>query len=270
MQIDNFFIEHPIFRHEELVAYIKQEGKYNPNTLKALLQYHLAKEHISRIRRGYYAVTSALKSRGVADDPFLIAGRVTEDAIVAYHSALSFHGLAYSLSSNFHFLSRQIIHSFEFMQAAYHRVTHPKALQSKKIMMETKVHDRQGLDIKVTTVERTLVDCLNKPQFSGGWEEIWRAAEMINFLDIDRMITYAICLGNATTIAKVGFFLEQHQEQFKINSTQLKILERSKPKSKHYMERSGSNEYQYLKRWNLIVPTAVINKTWEEPNNDFI
>ena len=202
-----------------------------------MLQYHLAKEHISRIRRGYYAITSILKSRSVTDDPFLIAGRVTEDAIVAYHSALSFHGLAYSLFSDFYFISGQLIQPFEFMQATYHRVAHSKTLQPKKILMETKIHDRQGLDIKVTTVERTLVDCLNKPKFSGGWEEIWRAGEMINFLDIDRMIHYALCLDNATTIAKVGFFLEQHQEQFNVNSTQLKMLERSKPKSKHYMER---------------------------------
>lgn len=270
MQMDTFFAEHPVFRYEEIVEYSKQQGTYNPNTLKALLQYHLAKQHISRIRRGYYAVVSVLKSRGVADDPFLIAGRVIEDTLVAYHSALSFHGLAYSLPSNFYFLSRQFIQPFEFMQAIYHCVAHPKALQPKKIMMETKIHDRQGLDIKVTTVERTLVDCLNKPQFSSGWEEIWRAGEMINFLDVDRMIYYAIYLGNATTIAKVGFFLEQHQEQFNVNSTQLKMLEKSKPKSKHYMERGGTHEYQYLKRWNLIVPKTVLNKTWEEPNNDLI
>lgn len=270
MQINSFFAEHPVFRHEELVAYLYEQGKCNPNTLKALLQYHLGKGHISRIRRGYYAVTSVLKSRGVADDPFLIAGRVTEDAIVAYHSALSFYGLAYSLSSNFYFFSRQLILPFEFMQATYHRVVPPKALQAKKILMETKMHDRQGLDINVTTAERTFVDCLNKPQFSGGWEEIWRAAEMINFLDVNRMISYAICLANATTAAKVGFFLEQHQEQFNVNSTQLKILEKYKPKSKHYMERGGPKEYQYLKRWSLIVPMSVINKTWEEPNNDLI
>lgn len=270
MQINNFFVDHPVFRHEELVDYIKQQGTYNANTLKALLQYHQAKGHISRIRRGYYTVTSILKSRSVINDPFLIASRVTQDAVLAYHSALAFYGLAYSLSSDFYFFSYKFIQPFEFMQATYHCVAHPKALLPKKIMLETKIHDRQGLDIKVTTIERSFVDCLNKPQFSGGWEEIWRAGEMLNFLDIDRMINYVLLLNNATTTAKTGFFLEQHQEQFNVNTTQLKLLEKNIPKSKHYMARDISKEYKYLKRWNLIIPLKIINKTWEEPNNDLI
>lgn len=271
MQMDSFFAEYPVFRHDELVAFLKKEGAYNLNTLKASLQYHLAKKHISRIRRGYYAVTSTLKSRGaIADDPILIAGRVTEDAIIAYHTALSFHAVAYSIYTISYFCTDIPIQSFQFMQMGYQRIAHPKVLQPKQTMLESKVYDRQGLDVSVTTLERTLVDCLDKPQFAGGWEEIWRASEMINFLDVDRVVNYALRLSNATTVAKVGFFLEQHQKKFNVTEMQLNVLEKYKPKSKHYMEQRGSGECQYFKRWKLIVPLAIVNKIWEEPNNDFI
>ena len=267
MRLDAFFGEYPVFRHEELVAYIKQHGDYNLNSLKASLQYHLAKEHIARIRGGYYAV----KSQGVAaDDSILIAGRVTSDAIIAYHSALSFHALAYSVYVLSYFFSHTIIQPFQFLQSRYQRIAHPKPLQPKQITLETKSYDRQGLDIKATTIERTLVDCLDKPQFAGGWEEIWRAGEMINFLDVERAINYAICLENATTIAKVGFFLEQFQKQFNVTEGHLKLLEKHKPKSKHYMGQRGEKNCRYFKRWNLMIPLIIINKTWEEPNNDFI
>lgn len=61
MWLDTFFVQHPVFHYKELVAYLKQVKNYNPNSLKALLQYHLSKQHIVRIRRGYYAVSSVVK-----------------------------------------------------------------------------------------------------------------------------------------------------------------------------------------------------------------
>ena len=125
-----------------------------------------------------------------------------------------------------------------------------------------------GMDIRVTTIERTLVDCLHRPELSGGWEEIWRSFESINFLDIERVINYAVRLGNATTIAKVGFFLEQHQEQFAVKEEQLHQLAQYKPKSRHYMEKKHKGPVKSLQRWNLVVPLAVVNKIWEEPSDD--
>lgn len=89
-----------------------------------------------------------------------------------------------------YFFSHVLIQLFQFLRSRYQRIAHPKPLQPKKMILETRSYDRQGLDIKVTTVERTLVDCLDKPQFAGGWEEIWRAGEMINVLDIEQVINY--------------------------------------------------------------------------------
>ena len=267
MWLDTFFAEYPVFRHEELVAYVKQHGDYNLNSLKASLQYHLAKEHIVRIRRGYYAV----KTQGaIVDDSILIAGRIAPDAIIAYHSALSFHALAYSMYVLSYCFSHAPVQPFQFLQSRYQCISHPRPLQPNQIALETKSYDRQGLDIRVTTVERTLVDCLDKPKFAGGWEEIWRAGDMINILDVERMINYVLCLGNATTVAKVGFFLEQFQRQFNVKEEHLKLLEEHKPKSKHYMGQRGEKDCRYFQRWNLMVPLMIVNKTWEEPNDDFV
>ena len=44
---------------------------------------------------------------------------------------------------------------------------------------------------------------------SGSWEEIWRSLESIQFLDLEQVLRYTELLGNATTAARVGFFLEQ-------------------------------------------------------------
>jgi predicted transcriptional regulator of viral defense system len=47
---------------------------------------------------------------------------------------------------------------------------------------------RSGLSLNVTTFERTLVDVLDAPRHGGGWEEIWRSLESVEFFDIDGAI----------------------------------------------------------------------------------
>jgi hypothetical protein len=45
-----------------------------------------------------------------------------------------------------------------------------------------------------------LVDVLDRPDLSGGWEEIWRSLETIEYFDLDEIVAYARLLDNATTI----------------------------------------------------------------------
>lgn len=270
MILDSFFAQHPVFRLEELVDYLNGIKTYNPNSLKALLQYHLSKKHIARIRGGYYLVLESKAQLSIGNNSILIAGRVKKDAVVAYHTALEFHALSYTIFHVAYFCAFRPMGIINSNYGSYQRVAHPKALQPNDIFVETKIYDRQGLDIRVTTIERTLVDCLNKPHLGGGWEEIWQSFSTLNFLDLEHVIEYALRLGNATTISKLGFFLEQHKQQFSVKEEYLNTLEKYKPKSKHYMEYGKKLPVQYLKRWNIIVPLTIINKTWEEPTDDSI
>lgn len=271
MSFEAFFKQQPLFHHKELVEYLQSTGNVNQNTLKAALQYHVSKKHLARIRRGYYLVTNDyLPSSYAESDHLLIAGHMTDDAVISYHSAMEFHSFAYSVSSIIYFNSNERIGELNCEHGHYQQLEHPAALKPDNIFLETKLHDRSGIDIRVATIERTLVDCLHRSALSGGWEEIWRSFESINFLDIERVVNYALQLKNATTIAKLGFFLEQHQQLFSVKEEYLNELSRHKPKSRHYMEKSYKGPVKNLQKWNIIVPLFILNKTWEEPNNDRI
>lgn len=260
--LDNFFIQYPVFRYNELLDYLRQEKTYKKTTLKALLRYHIQKKHIARVRRGYYAVINNTKQHNIID-PLLIGGRATPQSIIAYHSALAFHGIAYSISNTIFFINESYSQAFEFDQIKYQPILPVSTLTQENLFTETKIHDRLGLTIRVTTIERTLVDCLDKAHHSGGFEEIWQAAHMLDFVDVERIVDYAILLNNATTIAKVGFFLEQHRDHFEVNAKCLDRLENKKPKGVHYL----SKKYQdnvYMRRWHLMVPEMIKNRIWEE------
>jgi len=73
-----------------------------------------------------------------------------------------------------------------------------------------------------------------------------------------------LILENATTAAKVGFFLDQHKEALMVENTHLKPLRELRPRQPHYLERSRRKAGSLVPEWNLIVPAAVLKRSWEE------
>lgn len=124
--------------------------------------------------------------------------------------------------------------------------------------------ERAGLPVRVTTLERTLADVLDRPDLGGGWEEIWRSLSAVEFFNLDQTIEYATFLGNATTVAKVGFYLEQHREALMVEESHLARLAALRPKEPHYLERGAKTEQKLVAKWNLVVPAALIERSWEQ------
>jgi predicted transcriptional regulator of viral defense system len=108
------------------------------------------------------------------------------------------------------------------------------------------------------------VDVLDRPDLGGGWEEIWRSLELVEFFDLDRVIEYALLLGNATTAAKVGLFLEQHRDVLMVEDKHLQPLRERRPRSPHYLERQQKKARRLVAEWNLIVPQRILDRAWEE------
>ena len=267
-----FFSLNPVFTHDEYRQFLMTQGTVNTNTQRELLSYHLNKQNIVRIRRELYA-SIPISSRHIAKsfqiNPYLIAGRITNDAVLAYHTAFDFFGVSYSMYHQLTFMSESHIRPFTFQQTKYICLSFPKQLLVHNCKnFEVIETDRQGLNIQVTSLERSIVDALDRPDYAGGWEEIWRTAEHIPILNLDKTIEYVKLLNNATTFAKLGFFLEQFKDRFKVDEQLLNLLEKLKPNSIHYLERSKRESGKLLKRWNLVIPNSIIERNWEEPNNE--
>jgi len=75
-------------------------------------------------------------------------------------------------------------------------------------------------------------------------------------------------LGNATTIAKLGFFLETHRERLMIPENCLEALCKHRPMKPYYLERKHKQPQKMISKWNLLVPLSLINREWEEPNGN--
>jgi len=193
----DFFDTHPVFRSGEFVAVHTQQGQ-SDQTSHNLLAHHLATGSILRVRRGLYAtVPRGAKPADAAIDPFLVASHLTDDAVVAYHAALRFAGKNYSVWRRYHVLTRLRARPFRFRDIEFVPVQIPARLRRRKGAGTGVVEERHaGGRVRVTTLERTLVDVLDAPEKAGGWEEIWRALEMVSFFDLDAVIAHTRARGS--------------------------------------------------------------------------
>ncbi len=260
MHVNEFFTTHPVFTHSEFAEHL-ETGRRNVKNRDALLAYHVRQGHLLRLRRGLYiSVPLGTKPEACPVDPYLIASRMTDDAVLAYHTALEFHGKAYSVFEKFQYLTSRASRCATFRSYSFSGIHPPKALGKSNIGVKTM--ERSGLDVRVTSLERTLVDLMDRPLLGGSWEEIWRSLEGVEFFDLKQVVEYALQLRNATTIARVGFFLEQNQKPLMVTDHYLEVLRRHKPKTPHYFERGKSG--RLIKSWNLMVPESILERSWQE------
>src|SRR5665213_1990266 len=263
--LQQFFAEHPVFTTDGVSQFLAKNGSTNRWTRKALLAHHQKRGRILRVRQGLYAVIPfGAEPSKFEPDAFLVAACATEDSVLAYHTALEFHGRARTVFEQFHFLTRHFCRPFEFRGKRFLGLRPPKSAAGAAQPTGVRQVDRVGLSIRVTSLERTLVDVLDRPDLSGDWEEIWRSLETIEYFDLGEIVAYAPLLDNATTAAKVGFFLEQNRDRLSVGDAHLEPLRQLRPKHPTYLERGRKGPGSLVKTWNLIVPDAVQTRAWQE------
>ena len=258
MSLHDFFASHPVFSTEELAARKRDKSRW---TRKSLLAHHRKQGRILLVRRGLYAVVPpGSDPESYSVDPYLVAAKSADDAVLAYHTALEVHGKAHSVFERFFFQSNRPLRPSTFRTYRFQCVLFPKALREKgQQQFATKVVERAGLDIRVATLERTLVDVLDRPELGGGWEETWRSLESVEYFDLDLIVEYVKLLGNRTTAAKVGYYLQSHAETLMVEDRHLNPLRQLCPAQPHYLERGKRGKL--VRDWNLVVPPSLDGKT---------
>ncbi len=265
MKLQEFFNKKPVFTHQEFAAFFNSKESRSMRTRESLLGYYTRKGHLLRLKRGLYAVVPpGVDVKSYSVDPFLLAAKMTEESVLAYHTALEFYGKAHSVHESFFYLTSTFPRPLTFRGYRFRGVRFPKKLGDEKKLFCVNSEERGGVSVRVTNLERTMVDVLERPELGGGWEEIWRSLESVEFFNLDQVVEYTLLLKNSTTAAKVGFFLEQHREALMVNDSHLNALCNLRPRKPHYMIRTPRKPGRLVGSWNLVVPIEILNRSWQE------
>ncbi len=257
-----FLATHPVFRVEDFVAAHAGAGDRSPATSLTLLKRGVATGRYLHLRRGLYAVVPPGVDPERADvDRFLLASAHSNDAVIAFHAALELHGRAYSAWSRVHVWTHHRSKPWSWRGV---EVVPVLGTGDGRESSGVATRPHAGGTVRVTTVERTLVDVLDQPDKGGGWEEMLRSVAMIEFVDVDAVVADALSRGRALTAARVGWVLALRQAAWHVEEGHLTSLRGRRPETPTYLD-SSRTPGRLDRAWNLIVPGPLANMTEEVP-----
>ena len=222
------------------------------------LRYARSKGIVVQVKRGLY-LNSVAK---LPVDPYALLHRGFPSPVVSHHSALELHGYAYSCRNIHTTFTDTDQRPFQFRRDTFVAVAFPKVLRDKHLTRtETVKVSRLGQHLTATSLERTLVDCLARPDLSGGLEEVWRGFDSASAdLDADRLCRYVVLLENKTLAGLVGLLFDQLS--IHVSKKSRELLRRHAPITPHYAG-AARGEGTLVRDWNVVVPRSLAERTWE-------
>jgi len=239
------FFNQGVFTFKELLQLYRREN--SEKTLRNLVFQGLKRGELGTPKRGLYFVIPPAQTKGTySPDPFLIAAKLSKNPVVAYHSALALHGAAYSDSNRIYFFTPTLTRGFEFRGIEYLPI-------QKKATWGTEFIEREGMSVKTTDRERTVIDCVDRPDYAGGLEELLKSLDLFPSLDLPKLETYLRKVNKKILFAKMGFLLERMKDRWKVPEEFLLRIEKHCGKGAYYFE-AKKGEGKFVPRWHLIVP----------------
>lgn len=262
MKYKEFFSKHSVFTLDEFRNAIEKKGvksKYNS------LKYYINKGKVRIIKRGLYSVIPEGRSpEKFKPNGILVASRLSGKSVLGFHTALEIMGYGHSIFHRYFYYSSKRKRKYNFQEDEFICIRTPENLKKRDLeflgVNEKYFHN---LSVKFTSRERTLVDCLDRPEYGGGIEEVYRCVEKYPYLNFEKLLKYLYAREKKVLFARVGFFLEQHKEQFYVEERLLNKLHKEQQSSVVYFD-SKRRKGKLVKSWNLVVPEKVIRREWEE------
>lgn len=228
-----------------------------PSTVNNRLQQAYRRGYVDRVTRGVFVSRVGVFADTVPD-PFLVASKLAPDSVIAYHSALEALGVAHSPFRRVTYLSARTptrvgYRGYEFVGLR------PRPDQLGEGTWRSAVEQvRRGRDalITVTSRERTIADCLDRPRWSGGLEELLRSVGGFPSLDAEKLLLYLDVLGSPAVVARVGWVLFSEPDAWHLNEEDREEFERRIGKGPYFLGPRGSG-LQFVKEWRLYVPSDI-------------
>jgi predicted transcriptional regulator of viral defense system len=182
-----------IFNREMLLG----DGRLNNDEITRALRYLLNQGEIISVERGKYR-------RNHFRDEKVIGCFMADGGAIAYWSALNLHGLTEQFPNELMIQnrSRTGVRQIPGMGTVCRFI---KVLPNKMTGLTS-----QGFGnhvFRLTNVEKTIVDCFDLPQYSGGYPELIKGFAKAQ-LNVNRMISYSKANGNLSVIKRIAFLYD--------------------------------------------------------------
>lgn len=164
------------------------------------------KKRIEEIERGKYLLIPAKAGyEGLwSEVPFLILPNILNEYYVGFYSALNYWGMTEQVPRVVFVATTKRRRDLEYGPNIFKFIK-----LAKKRFFGFEEGEIAGTKFKISSREKTVLDCLMYPKYCGGLDEavkgIWEARNELNF---DRLIEYGKKLGISIVTRRLGYALE--------------------------------------------------------------
>ena len=198
---------------------------------------------IVKIRNGLYAQIDNL---GVPlTTKFEIASKINDESFVSHHSALEYYGVANQVFNTLTVGSKRKFNDFSFDDVDYTR---------QAVKDYTQVIYIVTAGVRVSTLERAVVDCIDNIDLGGGTDELLNALEQIRVLDENKLAEILQAYNKVILYQKVGFILEQYKEKYMLSDKFFADCKRRLTNQIKYFLNDEYSDIVYNSNWQLMAP----------------
>jgi predicted transcriptional regulator of viral defense system len=177
----------------------------NKGVLKVILSRLEKQGQIERIEKGKYMIIPLGAKKGQYTlHEFALGTSIVQPCVIAYWSALYYYGYTEQIPRTVFIqtTARKKKQDVTIFGIPYKivRIKKEKIFGTEKVWFE-------DIPVMITDKEKTIIDCLDKPQNSGGIIEIAKAIRTKNY-DTKKLSKYAQTLRNTGVIRRLGYLCD--------------------------------------------------------------
>jgi len=220
----------------------------NNKQVRKLLHDLVKKGWLKRIEKGkYFLIPIDVDStKPYTENQFLIASKLIHPYYIGFWNMLHYYGYTEQLVNTIFVASPKMKKNLLLLGINYKFIKIP----AKKMFGLTTI-EVNGMGVQVSDKEKTLLDCLDHPEYCGGINEVvkglWNAREEINF---EKIFDYAQRISNSTVIKRLGYLLESLGIGARMPVGNLRnLIKKGFPSLDPLLPRKGC----YNTHWNLLI-----------------
>ena len=241
-----------IFRIDEAKKILKEDPK-------KVLSYLIQKKWILHLKRGLYAIVPLdIGIKGSEDfivHDFVIASHLAKPYFIGFWSALNYHGLSDQIPKSVFIATDKAKKSFFILNTefVFVQISKNRFTGIEKIEVENQ-------KVNISNINKTVADCLDHPEHSGGIEEVARAIYFNHKeLNFKKIKDYVSKMRNMTILKRLGYILEKIGlwEEYK---DVFKDIQLTKGYSK--FDTISRRKGKYNERWKLNINVEINPNRW--------
>lgn len=227
------------FSREQLIELVG-----TPSAANQVIYEYQKKGLIEKVKRDFYVVIS-IETKQPVLSRYQMGSNLFSDAYITHHSAFEVFGYGSQVFYECFVATDKRFSDFEYDGVVYRRVERKP---------DTEVI-QQG-NIRVTSVEQTVVDSIRDFEKIAGLEEVIRCMMLLPGLNEQKVLECLARNNNGFLYQKCGYLFEELEEGFHFSTTFFEESEKYSSDAKRYLMKE-SRDNVFHKRWKLYAPPSL-------------